>query len=49
MRMLKSQKDFAAFDRVMLEAYERFPLRILSYCVMGNHGTSSPGRRRTGS
>jgi putative transposase len=37
MRMLKSQKDFAAFERVMQEAHERCPLRILSYCLMGNH------------
>ncbi len=35
--MLKSQKDFVALDRVMLEAYQRCPLRILSYCIMGNH------------
>jgi putative transposase len=37
MRMLRTQKDFAAFERVLLEAYERCPLRILSYCLMGNH------------
>ncbi len=35
--MLKSQKDFAALDRMMLETYQRCPLRILSYCIMGNH------------
>ena len=35
--MLRSQNDFAAFDRVMLQAHERCPLRILSYCLMGNH------------
>ena len=37
MRMLRTQKDFAAFDRVILQAHERCPLRILSYCLMGNH------------
>jgi putative transposase len=37
MRMLRSQKDFLAFQRVMAEAHERCPLRILSYCLMGNH------------
>ena len=37
MRMLKSKKDFAAFERIIMEAHERCPLRILSYCVMGNH------------
>jgi putative transposase len=37
MRMLRTQKDFAAFDRVIAQAHERCPLRILSYCLMGNH------------
>jgi putative transposase len=37
MKMLRTQKDFAAFDRIILEARDRCPLRILSYCVMGNH------------
>jgi putative transposase len=35
--MLRTEKDFAAFDRIILEAHERFPIRILSYCLMGNH------------
>ena len=35
--MLRTPKDFAAFDRILLEAHERCPLRILSYCLMGNH------------
>jgi putative transposase len=35
--MHRSQKDFAAFEQVILQAHERCPLRILSYCVMGNH------------
>ncbi len=35
--MLKTQKDFTAFDCIMQEAHERCPLRILSYCLMGNH------------
>ena len=29
--------DFDAFQRVMIEAYDRHPIRILSYCVMSNH------------
>lgn len=37
MRMCRSPKDFAAFERVLLQAHERCPLRILSYCIMGNH------------
>jgi putative transposase len=29
--------DYAAFLRVMVEAHEQHPIRILSYCVMPNH------------
>src|SRR5690242_13245593 len=29
--------DFAAFEQVMLEAHERFPIEILAYAVMPNH------------
>ena len=35
--MLRTQKDLAAFEQIILEAHERCPLRILSYCLMGNH------------
>jgi len=35
--MHTSQKDFAAFERIMQEAHDRCPLRILAYCLMGNH------------
>ena len=30
-------EDYAAFERVMAEAFERVPLRILAYCLMPNH------------
>jgi putative transposase len=36
-RMLKGDKDFAAMERLIIEAHETHPLRILSYCLMGNH------------
>ena len=36
-RMLKSAKDFAAMERVLEEALERVPTRLLSYCLMGSH------------
>jgi putative transposase len=36
-RMLRRDADFEAFERVLVEAHERRPLRILSYCLMGNH------------
>src|SRR5208337_4710219 len=29
--------DFEAFQRVMIEAHQRHPIRILSYCVLSNH------------
>jgi len=29
--------DFEAFQRVMIEAHQRQPIRILSYCVLSNH------------
>jgi len=29
--------DYAAFERVMGEAHEKLPIRILAYCVMPNH------------
>ena len=31
------EADFAAFERVLIEAQQRHPLRLLSYCVMSNH------------
>jgi len=29
--------DFEAFQGVMIEAHQRHPIRILSYCVLSNH------------
>jgi putative transposase len=29
--------DYAAFEKVIAEAHEREPLRILAYCIMPNH------------
>ena len=37
MRLFRSDEDFEAFRRVMVEAYRRHPLRILAYCVLSNH------------
>jgi len=36
-KFLKSQKDFAAFEKLLIEAHHRFPIRIYSYCLMGTH------------
>ena len=35
--MFRKQADFEAFERVMVEAHQRQPIRILSYCVLSNH------------
>jgi putative transposase len=37
MHMFRKVADYEAFQQVIIEAHERHPLRILSYCVMSNH------------
>jgi putative transposase len=37
MHMFRKQSDLEAFERVMVEAHQRQPIRILSYCVLSNH------------
>jgi putative transposase len=37
LRLFRKEADFAAFERVMEQAFERIPLRILGYTLMGNH------------
>ena len=32
--MFRKESDFEAFERVMVEAHLRQPIRILSYCVL---------------
>ncbi len=34
---MRSEKDFQAFQRILIHAHEREPLPILAYCLMGNH------------
>ena len=36
-RLFASGAEFEAFERVMIEAHERHPIRILSYCILSNH------------
>lgn len=36
-RMLRTDRDFLAFESIIAEALERHPTRILSYCLLGNH------------
>ena len=35
--MLRKPADFAAFERILIEAHRREPLPILAWCLMGNH------------
>ena len=35
--LFRKEADYAAFERVMLEACERHPTRILAWCLMRNH------------
>jgi putative transposase len=37
LRLFKKDEDFIAFERVLLEAHERVPIRILDWCLMSNH------------
>ncbi len=37
MHLFGKNADFEAFQRVMIEAHRRHPIRILSYCVLSNH------------
>jgi len=37
LRLFKKKDDFLAFERVLLEAWNRVPIRILAWCVMSNH------------
>jgi putative transposase len=45
MQMFRKQSDFEAFERVMVEAHQRQPIRILSYCVLSNHWGNKGGKR----
>ena len=37
LRLFKDADDFAAFNRVLIEAQQRHPIRILDWCLMPNH------------
>jgi putative transposase len=37
LRLFKKDEDFAAFERVLVAAWQRVPMRILSWCLMPNH------------
>ncbi|MCC6681687.1 MAG: transposase [Phycisphaeraceae bacterium] len=35
--LFRKEADYEAFERIMIEAHERHPLRILAWCLMPNH------------
>jgi putative transposase len=37
MHMFRKEADFEAFQDVIVEAHEKHPIRILSYCILSNH------------
>src|ERR1700744_1851106 len=37
MAMFRRESDYAAFERIMMEAGERFSLRVGDWCLMRNH------------
>jgi len=37
LRLFKKDADYAAFGRIMIEAHQRHPIRILEWCLMPNH------------
>jgi putative transposase len=37
LRLFRKEADFVAFEKVLAEALARVPMRVLGWCVMGNH------------
>jgi len=37
MQIFEKEKDYVAFENILIEAKEKFPMRILAYCIMPNH------------
>lgn len=37
MQIFEKEKDFFAFEQIIIEAKEKYPMRILAYCAMPNH------------
>ena len=35
--LFRKTADYEAFERVLCEAHDRYPMRILAYCLMPNH------------
>lgn len=37
MQIFEKEKDYLAFENILIEAKEKYPMRILAYCLMPNH------------
>jgi putative transposase len=37
LKIFKKPDDFIAFEQVLAEAVEQFPMRLCGYCIMSNH------------
>lgn len=37
MRLFHKSEDYAAFERVLAEGLDRYPVDLLTYCVLPNH------------
>jgi REP-associated tyrosine transposase len=37
LHLFRKDEDYLAFYRVLLQAQQRFPTRLLAWCIMGNH------------
>ena len=36
-KIFQKEKDYAAFEKILFEAKEKYSMRILSFCIMPNH------------
>jgi putative transposase len=46
--LFEQDADYEAFERVLAEAMQKFPTRLLSYCLMPNHWHMVIGPRKDG-
>jgi putative transposase len=44
--LFRCDSDYAAFERIMIEAGDKFPLRIVDWCLMPNHRHSVVSPRK---
>ena len=37
LRLFRKDRDFAAFEKILAESMQRYPVDLLTYCLLGNH------------